>query len=474
LWLVLLVVLLAQPWRTMMVASDGDPCYHRRLGETMLQQHRILRTEMFSHTRQGRPLIAPSWLSDILFAAAGRCAGFYGIAVVAAVLIATTFALLHHQLVREGNSVAVATVLVLLAVWASCVHWLARPLLFTVLFALLTNETLRRFEIESCARQAGAKLGVLMVLWVNLHAGFVLGFAVLGAYWLGALIDMLRSCDRARARQRLRALTAIGLCCAAVSLLNPYGYHLHLSVWHFLRSQYLRNWFAEYSSTEFASPTARGFLVWLALMFLVLAVLRPRVSCASGILLASWTYNALYAVRNIPAMTVLTAPVLAPALSDSVRNRWPDTSQWLDDFSARCRGWPLVAVAALGIVLTPRPTEIPANTWPVTAVQYVQDHPQQFAGNMFNQFVWGGYLLWELPDHKVFIDGRADFYGEALIREFSNTAALGTNWPATLAKYDVSWTLMPTEHRLNLALALLPGWHCAYSDEVAMVYSRVE
>ena len=404
LWLTLLLVLLAQPWRTMMVASDGDCCYHRRLGEAMLQQRQILRTETFSHTRDGQPLIAPSWLSDILFAAAGRCAGFYGIAAIAALLIATTFALLHHQLVQEGNDVIVATALVLLAVWASCVHWLARPLLFTVLFTLLTNKALRRFEIEGHALQLGAKLGVLMLLWVNLHAGFVFGFAVLGAYWLGALLDTLRGNDSVRARQRLSTLTAVGLCCAAVSLLNPYGIRLHLSVWHFLQSQYLRNWFSEYASTEFASPTARGFLAWLAMMFLVLAVLRPRVSCVSGILLLTWTYNALYAVRNIPAMTVLTAPILAPALSDTVRKHWPDASHRLASLSARCRGWPVVAVVALAVVLTPRPTEIPANDWPVMAVQHVKDNPQQFAGNMFNQFVWGGYLLWELPISVPCID----------------------------------------------------------------------
>jgi hypothetical protein len=89
---------------------------------------------------------------------------------------------------------------------------------------------------------------------------------------------------------------------------------------------------------------------------------------------------------------------------------------------------------------------------------------------MFNQYVWGGYLLHALPEHRVFVDGRTDFYGESLIRQYDDTASLRTNWMQALEEYHVSWTLLPTEHRLNLALALLPGWQRVYSNEVATVF----
>jgi len=41
-----------------------------------------------------------------------------------------------------------------------------------------------------------------------------------------------------------------------------------------------------------------------------------------------------------------------------------------------------------------------------------------------------------------------------------------------LDEYHVSWTLLPTEHRLNLALALLPNWQCVYSNEVATIFIK--
>ena len=72
---------------------------------------------------------------------------------------------------------------------------------------------------------------------------------------------------------------------------------------------------------------------------------------------------------------------------------------------------------------------MPPDKWPVEAVDYIKKHPEQFGGNMFNQYVWGGYLLQALPEHRTFVDGRTDFYGEALIRQFDDTSALRTKAP---------------------------------------------
>jgi DNA-binding HxlR family transcriptional regulator len=61
-----------------------------------------------------------------------------------------------------------------------------------------------------------------------------------------------------------------------------------------------------------------------------------------------------------------------------------------------------------------------------------------------------------------------------LIREFADTTALRPNWVEPLQKYRVDWTLMPTGHRLNLALAAWGRWSCVHSDEVAMIWRRIE
>lgn len=459
LWLLLLMMLLSQPWRTAMVASDGDACMHWRVGEWMLENRQIIRTDVFSYTKFGEPIISKEWLSEIIFAVAGRVAGLFGLAVVAALVIATTFALVHRGLLRAGSDLIVATGVTLLGVWAASTHWLARPHVFSFLMIFLWNDALRRERLSI--------LPVLTVLWVNLHGGFLAGFLVLGAYWLGAVVD--------RDWTRLRRLTGIGVLCAVASLLNPSGYKLHLHNIAFLRSHYLTGWLAEYSSSNFHSAGSLGFLAWLALIFLTLTVCRPRVTVTDGLLLISWTYYALYAGRNIPLLVIVTAPILAPVWSTVLPERWRTLSARLRRINDASKGWPVVLAASIALMLfAPHSIVIPVDRWPTKAMEFVQAHPEKFGGNMFNQYIWGGYLMEVLPEHKTFVDGRTDFFGESLIREFSDTTALRTNWDATLEKYNVQWTLMPSDHRLNLALAAAGSWSCAYTDEIAIIWRKAE
>jgi hypothetical protein len=478
LWLVILLILLARPWRTMMVSSDGDPCLHWAVGEYMLKTGNIpIRTDVFSHTRFGQPIVSKEWLAEIIFAEAGRQAGLYGLCVVAALLIATTFALLHRLLVRETGNHVVATFVTLIAVWAAWTHWLARPHAFSFLLAVLWCGELRRFDREESSRRLIVTLGVLMLFWVNLHGGYLAGFITLGIYWLGAVVALvLTRADQARgstARRKFNILTGALVVCGLVSLLNPNAYKLHIHNLHFLRSEYLANWLAEYASADFHAVDAHGFLAWLALTFLTLALARPRLSPTSGMLLIVWTYSALYAVRNIPLLVIFVAPVLAVALAKAVPQWTRRLSDRLQETYESSRGWLLVSIAALvAIAAVSRPTQMLPSKWPVAAVDFIKQHPDQFTGNMFNQYIWGGYLLHALPEHRVFVDGRTDFYGEPLIREYDDTSLLHTNWLQALQQYNVSWTLLPTDHRLNLALALLPNWHLAYSNEVAAIFSK--
>lgn len=463
LWLVLLWVLLAQPWRTMMVASDGDAYMHWRVGDWMLEHKQIIHHDEFSHTRDGAPIISKEWASELLFATAGRGGGLFGLSALAALVIATTFALLHRRLVRDSNDLLVATGVTLLAVWAASMHWLARPHVFSFLLLLLWHECVQRLDRGTQPRLMVAAMGLLMALWVNIHGGFLAGFLVLGAYWLGAVGDAAK----------LRRLSIAALLCAGAVLLNPSGYKLPLHNLMFLRSEFLVNWLAEYSSMNFQSREARGFLAWLALLFLTLAWRRPRLSRAESLLLISWTWFALYSRRNIPLMVILTAPIIVPVLSEAVTERWRAVSERLRDCQQKARGWPVVgALAWVIVVCVPHPTELPADRWPVAAVRHIQQHPDEFTGRMFNNYVWGGYLLKVLPAHRVFVDGRTDFYGEALIRDYNAATTLQTNWLAVLESHDVRWTLTPRKSCLNQALAELPNWRCTYTDEVAAIYRR--
>jgi hypothetical protein len=480
LWLALFVALLVQPQRTKLVSGDADACMHWRVGEHMLQTGEIIRQDVFSHTRHGDRFISKEWLSQVIYALAGRVGGLTGLSIFAALVIATTFALLHRQLLREGTDILVATLLVLLAAWASASHWHARPHVFSFLLLLGWNQALRQYERGGTPLRLAVSLGVLTVLWVNLHGAYLAGFLVLGCYWLGATVDFGRLTDgaaRAAARSRLRTLSWVIALCAGVSLLNPNGYELHTHNLGFLRSEYFVSRIDEYQSQNFHEASARGVIAWLAAMAFAFVVCRPRVSASAAILTVAWSYFALYSVRNISLWAILTAPILASAIAEKLRaGSWPAWSRLssrVERVHSTGRAGPLMVVLVVAILfLAPLPTQMPEDRWPVAGVAHIRAHPERFEGRMFNESLWGSYLLQALPEHTVFADTRFDFYGEALYRDYDEVTGVGPDWEATLSRYEVAWTLLPTKFSLNQVLAVADGWEPEYADPVATIYRK--
>lgn len=475
----LFLFLLAPAQRTKLVSSDGDACMHRVQGERMLATMEIVRGDEFSHTRPGHPVVTKEWLAQVLFAIAARARDFTGMCILAAAAIAATFGLLQRQLRVDGNHALVALFVTLLAAAASAPHWHARPHIFTMLMLVMWNGVLRRFGRSGRGVALTLSLGVLTLCWVNLHGGYLAGLLVLGAYGLGTLVEWLGAREtsaRRDARMRFGTLVLAGFVCVVVSVFNPNGLAVHAHNLQFLRSDFFTNWLDEYQSPNFRSVDSLGFLVWLAVMFAALAWGRKRYRVTEIVLLLSWTYFALYAVRNVSLCVIVTAPIIAPVLSDALRNA---RSGFVRGIAGRAslreathKGWPVAAIAAGVVAFLAGPTELPANRWPMSAVEHVKRNPELFSGNMFNLYGWGGYLLFALPDHKVFVDGRADFYGEKLVREYDSVDELRSDWQDVLTRYRIDWTLLPRRHRLNLALALLPEWSRTYEDEVSVIFVR--
>jgi hypothetical protein len=94
------------------------------------------------------------------------------------------------------------------------------------------------------------------------------------------------------------------------------------------------------------------------------------------------------------------------------------------------------------------------------------------SGEMFNSYGWGGYLILYLPERRVFMDGRNDFYGEELIDEFNKPDEVKPGWEDVFAKYHVGWTILPRTHPLCSLLALRIDWKQVYQDEVTAIYTR--
>jgi hypothetical protein len=108
---------------------------------------------------------------------------------------------------------------------------------------------------------------------------------------------------------------------------------------------------------------------------------------------------------------------------------------------------------------------------PVKAVDFIRR--TGLSGRMLNEYTYGGYLIWALPEQKVFVDGRADVYEwTGVMGDLADWATLQADPNVLLDKYRVDFCLMSRVAPMSRVLPLLPGWKMIYSDEISAIFAR--
>ena len=475
---------------------DADTGWHIRNGEIILATHAVPRTDSFSYTRAGQAWYAWEWLYDMVIAAIHHLAGLNGVVLFTAAIIAATFALLFKFILRRSGSFVVAVALTLLAAAAAQVHMLARPHVLSWLFTLLWVEALYRFEEGK--RSALLWLPPLMLLWVNVHGGFILGLVLVALFGCAHIWDAVMTPSDGD-RQNIVALACVFCACLAVTFLTPFGYKLHVHVYQYLSSGFLMNSIAEFMSPNFHIAEYKYFELFILLSILGVALGRVRLAAWDVLLLLFAIHTSLFAARNIPLSAILMSLAMAPLWADIVaRGAEPGACpRWLgslfetaNDISANMAGMEkrfrghVLAIAALAAA-----TAIALNGGRVFSTQIMSAHfndkilPVKAAefiaqkgihDHLFNSDGWSGYLIYRLyPGTKVFFDDRHDFYGEAFIQEYLKTANAGWQWQQTLEKYQVRWVLVAPDSPLAGILKQSRDWRADYDDGMAIVFARI-
>lgn len=469
--------------------GDADTGWHIRTGEIVLATRSVPRTDLFSYTKAGQPWFAWEWLYDAAVAAIHHFAGLNGVVLFSAAIIALTFSLLFRFVLQRSGSFVVAMALAVLSVSAARVHMLARPHLLTWLFTLLWVEALYRFE--EGRRAALLWLPPLMLVWVNVHGGFILGLALLGIFACGCAWRWLRTRSREELRQ-LAQLAAAFCACVAVSFVTPYGYKLHVHIYDFLSKASLLDSINEYMSPNFHTAVERQYEWFLLLCICALAWARERVSATDLLILLFSIHSGLYAVRNVPVAVLLMSLVLGRLWAAAMLHRelqgdaYPfaslveivkGISQDMAAMEKRFRGHLLAAMAVIAAWIVAMhggramSAQFNAKTFPVKAAEYIA--AQNIHDHLFNTDRWSGYLIYRLyPQTRLFVDDRFDFYGPKFMQQYVNSYEAKPEWSQVLDQYTVRWVLIPPDSPLAAVLKESKQWQLQYHDDTAVLFVR--
>lgn len=468
--------------------TDPDVWWHLKTGQLIAQTRTVPRVDPFSFTRAGYPWVAHEWLTELFIYGIYRTTGWGGLIVVFAVMVSAAFVLVYLRSAPGYFS----GVMVLLGAWATAPLWGVRPQMISLLLTSLWLLILERSEFNRVLLWWTLPL---TVVWVNLHAGFALGLALLLLFLAGESLEQFATSVQPN-YARLRALAITFAFDLLLVLLNPNSSRMYLYPVETLRSQAVQNYIAEWASPNFHHAEYLPFLVLLLAATACLAWSRSRVRPRDILLLFVGTLAALSAIRMIPLFVLIAVPILTRlvelwvgsgrsgsrglgssrfgaglARATQAGHLWLVPAPFADVLNA------LILIGFAGLVgfqvdrVVHRQPQVEARNFPSGAVAYLQAHPA--AGPLFNLYDWGGYLIWKLDRQTpVFIDGRADLYGDSLMRQFSDTYDLKRDWQKPFQTLKIGTVLVRPDAPLAVALQHVPGWVVQYSDPQAVILER--
>jgi hypothetical protein len=442
--------------------TDPDVWWHLKTGQYITEHRSVPHADPFSYTRAGQPWVAHEWLSELLLYELERTKGWGGLILIFAAVLTAAFFLLY---LRCGPATYAAGVATLVAAWATVPLWGVRPqvlsLLLTSLWLLILDRSERNPKLLWWTLP-------LTFLWVNLHAGFAVGLALSALYLAGEWIE--RALGRSRQPpSRLRIAALIFLLDVLIVPLNPNGLRMFSYPLETLRSSAMQKYIAEWASPNFHHPEYWPFLLIVLATFAALSWSRVELRLRDLLLLLVSFYAALVSIRLIPLFVLIAVPLVATRLRD-----WPRSDGLRPQPAARSllNGLILLAMVAFaGVHVTQvieRQPQVEIERFPARAVAFLQTHPPSC--RIFNHYDWGGYLIWKLyPSTLVFIDGRADLYGQQLFDQFAETYQLKGAWQQPLQHWDIDTVIVPPASALATALRGSPGWTVSYEDSQAIV-----
>lgn len=462
--------------------GDVDTGYHIRAGEYILNTLSIPRYDMFSYISPPIPWTAHEWLSEVIMIIIHRSFGLTGIVVFFAFLISLASYLLFRIINADNNNIIIAIFVALLASSTSQVHWLARPHIFSLVLMIAWYYILDLYQYKG--KNHLYLLPAIMIVWANLHGGFMGGFMLMGIYLFGNFTGYLFHKDKEREvhRKKLKVLALTTAACIAVTVINPYGYHILAFPFKLTSSKEIMDSISEFMSPNFHENYVKLFEFFLLLLLAVLGVSKFKLNVIETLLISLFTYMSLYSARYIPLFAIVVAPIFARQLqrieehstgrfAAFIRKRASNIAAI--DASTPGYFWPAVSIIVVmsAVAMGHIEYKFDEKIKPMAAIEFLKK--EKISGNMFNNDEFGDCLIYSAyPTYKVFFDGRSDMYGVSRLKEYRKVTNFDQGWEDILAKYHITWIFYDADSALSRFLLIHKDWKLIYADKLANIFVK--
>lgn len=464
--------------------KDPGTGWHLISGHYMIDHKEILRHDIFSFTRPGQEWTTYEWLFQCFAAGLEKIGGLPLLTAVTALIYGSLPILIYKRMLKEGSNVYIAVLLLFLTFFGLFGHCHARPHIFTYFFFTLLLERIFSYEQKRISARSLFLFIPIMILWVNLHGGFLVGLAVPGIaflVYLGRFFYLKDPSDKDRAKTYFFFGSALTL----ASLANPFGWHLHLSILHYLNLDSL-HMMAEYTSPNFNSPYSgeKVFEILILSLFLLISRKRHKINLLELALLVFLTYQSFHAVRHIFLFCLLAVPILAKELTQIINkydNWFTRRSREIISEQQKLKSdrlWiPLICITLIILSLTASDLfkkDLYGRHLTSGAGAYIKNNIEKFT-TPFNTENIGGALIYHFwPGIKVFGDDRSDFYGDDFyIGEYMEILLTKPKWEEVLKNHNITTAIVSNQQLVTLMKAS-PYWGIAYQDKKNTIFLLIK
>ena len=471
-------------------AQDPDVFWHVRTGQWIWAHQRVPKVDPFSWTAPGRKWIAHEWLTEAIYASLHSAFGWVGIAVLSALIITTGWMFVRATCMRLGAGPLASSSATLLAAIASLHTWGTRPQMISLMFVAITAYLLADANAPSdeSTPPTGKRLFLvvpMMLLWANLHGGYIFGIAMLCAYMVAIAGEF--AIRRVVGVSRVVAWrTAVGptpalarnavlatIAATAATLINPNGLEGFTYPFSYLGENASTKYVIEWFAPDFSKAQYWPFAVVAALFA---AALVKRIRTIPPHLLTiglPFAFLAFQSVRNITQFVIIAAPLLALLFSKAAAKQRPAHP---DDRKITAIVGAMMGVAVIVLststLTASANAKVQAKEFPVEATKALAELATTSDVRMFNQYDWGGYIMLAAPELKVFVDGRPDMYGDEFVDRYMSTWWLKAGWKERLAEDGVNTVIANPKSDMIRALRKDTAWTSVYDDSVAVILQR--
>jgi len=468
---VLLCVLLGvvAVWSTKNRFNDPDLWWHLKVGQMIWQTGELPNSDTLSYTTGQHAWVPHQWLSEVVLYGFYSLGGYQGLMLWLCLMSAAILISVYGLSALHSRNAKVALAGGLIAWFFATIGLAIRPLLIGQLLLVVTLALLYLGRARDRRWLWG--LPAVFALWVNCHGSFALGLAIVALHNVTSRLEFEHGLlySKRWSAEAQRTLLMASVACGLALLINPVGlelatYPLNL---FFAQADNL-NYIDEWRPLDFSSARGKGVFLLTGAIALLVMLNRKKLRLDELALLLVGLHLTVQHSRMLFVFGVIAAPIFCRLVSDLWR-AYDERRDYPRLNAAMIAGG--LAMAAIGF---PSATEIEKQVEkhnPIEAVSYIRE--EGIGGRMLNHYAWGGYLIWALPEQKVFIDGRTDIFDwTGVLGDYMRWWGIREEPLKLLEDYEIDYCLLSRNTPVARLLRLTPQWREVYSDDKAAVFVR--